>query len=71
MNFTSDPHNISTTVISAVLNIIFGFVIGVLLYSIYNPPILLRGPNSKDIVDREFMFLGRTYRLDPIVCARP
>lgn len=57
--------------ISKVISLIFGIVLGVLLYSIYKPPVLLHGPNSRDIVDKEFKYRGKLYRLDPKVCACP
>jgi hypothetical protein len=54
-----------------IISIIFGIVLGVLLYSIHKPPILFKGPNSRDIVDKEFKYIGKIYRLDPKVCACP
>ena len=60
-----------SNIFSKIISIIFGIVLGVLLYSIYKPPILLRGPNSRDIVDKEFKYLNKIYRLDPEVCACP
>jgi hypothetical protein len=57
--------------IPTLLSIIFGIVVGVLLYSIYKPPVLLHGPNSRDIVDKIFSYKGKTFRLDPKVCACP
>jgi hypothetical protein len=58
-------------ILSKSMSIIIGIVLGVLLYSIYNPPILIKGPNSRDFVDKEFKYLGKTYRLDARVCACP
>ena len=49
------------------ISIIFGIVIGVLLYGIYNPPLSVHGPNSKDIVNRIFKYGGKKYRFDPII----
>ena len=57
--------------INEIIIIILGIVIGILLYSFYKPPVLLKGPNSKDIVDKIFSYQGKKYRLDPKVCACP
>lgn len=62
---------INHTILSRIISIIFGIVLGVLLYSILKPPVLLKGPNSRDIVDKEFKYHGKVYRLDPKVCACP
>jgi hypothetical protein len=60
-----------SNIFSKIISIIFGIVLGVLLYSIHKPPILFKGPNSRDIVDKEFKYRGKIYRLDPKVCACP
>ena len=51
-----------------IINIIIGFILGVIIYKgqIYSPKI--RGPNSKDIINKEFEYNGKKYKFDPIVC---
>lgn len=55
--------------IEIIISIILGIVLGVLLYSIYKPPVIIHGPNSRDIVDRIFTYGGKKFKLDPKICA--
>jgi hypothetical protein len=59
------------TSLEVIISIVFGLVIGVLLYSIYRPPIIFHGPNSRDIVDKIFTYAGKKYRLEPQICSHP
>jgi len=51
-----------------VLSFIFGAVLGVLLYSFYNPPVLHHGPNSRNIVGQIFEYQNKKYTLEPRIC---
>jgi hypothetical protein len=54
-----------------IMSIVFGMVLGVLLYSIYQPPVIIHGPNSRNIVGKIFSYAGKKYRLDPKIYSCP
>lgn len=60
-----------STSLEIIVSLIFGIVLGVLLYSLYRPPVVVHGPNSRDIVDKIFSYAGKKYRLDPKICSCP
>lgn len=61
----------SDPVLEIIISVVSGIVLGVLLYSLYRPPVLYKGPNSREFLDRTFEYKNKTYRLDARVCACP
>lgn len=53
------------------INIIIGIAMGCILYRIFFDTSIIRGPNSKDIVNQIFVLDGDKYKLEPKVCACP
>lgn len=51
-----------------VISILLGALIGLVVYRVYICPKVIRGPNSKDIVDKIFEIDGKYYELEPIIC---
>lgn len=49
------------------LSIMLGIVLAIIVYGFFNKPIRYVGPNSKDIVDKEFIFENKKYRLEPFI----
>ena len=54
--------------IDIIINIIIGFIIGIILYIGYICPPIVKGPNSKNIIDKIFEYNGKFYELEPKVC---
>jgi hypothetical protein len=50
------------------VNLLLGFIIGIILYRFLICPPILKGPNSRDIIDNVFEHEGKYYRFEPIVC---
>ncbi len=66
-----DTHNISTinnNIINIILSIFVGIVLGIILYKGYICPPIVRGPNSRDIIDKIFEVDGKYYELEPRIC---
>lgn len=55
-------------IIDIILSIIVGLVLGIILYRGYICPPIIRGPNSRDIIDKIFEVNGKYYELEPKVC---
>ena len=53
------------------LNIILGFIMGYLLYITILDPTVVRGPNSKDIVDKVYIHNGKKYEFVPKIYPSP
>lgn len=51
-----------------IINILFGIIIGYILYKIYISPTIIKGPNSKDIIKKVYIINGITYKLKPVIC---
>ena len=54
--------------IDIILSIFTGLVLGIILYRCYICPVIIRGPNSRDIIDKIFEVDGKYYELEPVVC---
>lgn len=54
--------------VDILLSIIVGLVLGIILYRGYICPPIVRGPNSRDIIDKIFEVDGKYYELEPKVC---
>jgi hypothetical protein len=50
------------------INILLGFICGIIIYKFYLCPPIIRGPNSRDIVDEQYEIDGRYYELEPVIC---
>ena len=50
------------------INILLGFICGIVLYRCYLFPPIIRGPNSRDIVNEIFKVNESYYELEPIIC---
>lgn len=50
------------------INIILGIVIGYLLYKIYISPTIIKGPNSRDIINKIYNVDNKLYKLRPTIC---
>ena len=54
-------------IIDLLLSITLGIVLAIILYGFFNKPVQYRGPNSRDIVNKEFKLNDKTYKLEPFV----
>ena len=54
--------------INIIINLIFGIILGLLLYKFYICPTIIRGPNSKEIINKIFIFDGKKYKFEPVIC---
>jgi hypothetical protein len=55
--------------INIIISILLGIVLGYILYkSFFHKPIV-RGPNSRDIIDKVFVVDDKYYYLEPVICA--
>lgn len=50
------------------ISIFLGILLGIVIYRFYLYPPIIKGPNSKDIVDKIFEHNGKFYEFEPIVC---
>lgn len=50
------------------INIIVGFILGYILYRGYLFPPKIKGPNSRDVIDKVYNVNGKKYILEPVVC---
>ena len=65
MFYLYDTNNI---MIDKIVNILAGLILGVLIYKFYISPTIIRGPNSKEIINKTFIFNGKKYKFDPVIC---
>jgi hypothetical protein len=54
--------------IDIIISILIGFIFGIILYRFYVAAPIVRGPNSRDIVDKIFQVDNKYYELEPVVC---
>jgi hypothetical protein len=66
MNDTTS--NADNAMINISISLILGMLLGIIIYRFYLFPPIVRGPNSRDIVDKIFEVNGRYYELAPVVC---
>ena len=64
----SASERIMGNIIDIILSIFVGLVLGIILYRGYICPPIVRGPNSRDIIDKIFEVDGKYYELEPKVC---
>lgn len=51
------------------IDISLGVIIGYFLYKKFISPTVIKGPNSKNIINNIYNVDGRLYRLRPVICA--
>lgn len=51
-----------------ILSICFGIVIGYMIYKCYLRPTKIKGPDSKDIINKIYQIDGKFYELNPVIC---
>lgn len=51
-----------------IFNVFLGLLLGIVIYRCYLIPPIMKGPNSKDIVDKIFEYDGKYYEFAPVVC---
>lgn len=61
-------NNNSNVVFDVFISIAVGIILGIILYRFYICPPIMRGPNSRDIIDKVFEVNGKYYELEPVVC---
>lgn len=54
--------------LSIFISLILGILFAIIVYKFYLKPTIIRGPNSRDIVDKIFEHNGEYYKLVPVVC---
>lgn len=54
--------------IDILISVVFGVVIGFILYRSCIKPTIVKGPNSRDIIDKVYVVDGKKYILEPVVC---
>lgn len=50
------------------ISILLGALIGIIIYQFYLFPPVVKGPNSRDIVNKIFEYDGKYYELEPVIC---
>jgi len=50
------------------ISIILGILCGIIIYRFYLCSPIIKGPNSRDIVDKIFEVDGKYYELEPVIC---
>lgn len=61
--------NISdVTNMDIIISMLFGLICAIIIYRFYICPPIVRGPNSRDIIDKIFEIDGKFYELEPVVC---
>ena len=50
------------------ISVLLGVVLGVIVYNMYINPPIIKGPNSRDIIDKIFKVDGKYYEFIPVVC---
>jgi len=58
----------SSGILNLLISISLGVLLGIIIFNWYLFPPLVKGPNSKDIVDKIFFVDGKYYELEPIIC---
>ncbi len=51
-----------------VISILLGIALGFIVYNMYINPPIIKGPNSRDIIDKIFDVDGKYYEFIPVVC---
>lgn len=51
-----------------IMSVLIGVLLGLVIYRFYLCPPIVRGPNSRDIVDKVFKINGKFYEFEPIIC---
>lgn len=49
-------------------SVILGILLAIVIYRFYLCAPIIKGPNSRDIVNKVFKIDGKYYELEPIVC---
>lgn len=55
-------------ILNIMISVIFGITLGIILYNVYICPSTVKGPNSKNIIDKIFEVNNKYYKLEPKVC---
>lgn len=50
------------------ISVLIGIIFSIVLYKGYICPPIIRGPNSRDIIDKIFEIGGKFYELEPQIC---
>ena len=50
------------------ISVLLGIVLGFIVYNMYISPPIIKGPNSRDIIDKIFEVDGKYYEFMPVVC---
>lgn len=56
------------TMIDIILSLCVGILIGYVVYKCYIRPTKVKGPDSRDIIDKIYEIDGKFYELNPKVC---
>jgi len=67
-DIVNNNNNAYVPMLNIIINVLVGMILGILLYKGYICPPVVRGPNSRDIVDKIFQVGDKYYELEPIVC---
>lgn len=59
---------IDTYYIDIFLSISLGILLSFVMYTMYVNPRIVKGPNSRDIIDKVFEIDNKYYKFVPIVC---
>jgi hypothetical protein len=68
ITFTLMDSDIVNNNLNIMINVLMGVILGIIIYKGYICPPVVRGPNSRDIVDKIFHVGDKYYELEPIVC---
>lgn len=60
--------NNSGTLCDTILNLFIGIFIGCVIYKCFIRPTKIKGPDSKDIINKIYEIDGKYYELNPVVC---
>ena len=54
---------------NVLISLIIGSLLGIVLYKGFINPTIIKGPNSRDVIDKVFLVNGKYYKFEPQVCA--
>ena len=69
-NYTQSSGTVNSTW-QITLNLIIGIALGCILYRTLICRTIIKGPDSRDIIDKIYEWNGDKYKLEPRICACP
>ncbi len=54
---------------NVLISIIMGTLLGIVLYKGFINPTIIKGPNSREVIDKVYQVNKKYYKFEPQVCA--